>query len=182
MIADEENLIKQAQGGDSGSFGELYHHYSPAIYRFVLLKVNQRQMAEDLTHDVFTNAWQSIGRYTHQGFPFSSWLYQIARNRVIDHYRTHKKQTSIDLLDEDVLKEHGLEEIKLDNSLDVKRVRKAITELSSEQQDVVLMRFMEDMSHQEIAAALDKSEGAVRLLQHRAINKLKNLFSNDNGR
>ncbi|MDP2695654.1 MAG: RNA polymerase sigma factor [bacterium] len=181
MVEEEDNLIQLSKDGDAGSFGELYSHYLPQIYRFVVLKVSQRQLAEDLTHEVFMSAWQNIGRYASQGFPFSSWLYQIARNRVIDHYRTQKHHSSIDDIDEDVFRTHGFDELKLDNELDIKKIRQAMKHISPEQQDVILMKFVEDLSHQEIAAALDKSEGAIRLLQHRGINKLKDILIDDDG-
>lgn len=157
-------------------FGQLYDHYVPQIYRFVLLKVNNKTEAEDLTHDVFLSAWQNLKRYKFQGFPFSSWLYQIARNRVIDYYRTKKNHTSFENLDEDFLKVVGVAEHHLETILEVEKVREVIAQLSPEQQDVIVLKFVEDLSNEEIADALNKSEGAVRLLQHRAINNLKQLL------
>jgi len=96
-IADgEENLIIEAIRGESSAFGQLYDHYQPRIYRFILVKVGHREEAEDLTHQVFLNAWKNIDGYQHRGFPFSSWLYSIARNAVIDYYRTNKNEVPLD--------------------------------------------------------------------------------------
>ena len=88
MLDGEKRIIQDAVGGEASAFGLLYDHYQPKIYRFVLVKVGRREEAEDLTHQIFLHALQNIGSYEHLGFPFSSWLYQIARNQIIDHYRT----------------------------------------------------------------------------------------------
>lgn len=176
MLEAEYNLIEQAKKGEVEPFGKLYDHYIAQIYRFVLVKVNNRAEAEDLTHDVFLSAWQNIKGYKHKGFPFSSWLYQIARNKVIDHYRTKKANTSFENLDENLLKVVGVVENRLEKVLQIEHVKGAISQLSPEQQDVVIMKFVEDLSNDEIAKALSKTEGAVRLLQHRAVNNLKEIL------
>ena len=88
MLEDEYKIIKRAQRGDQEHFGRLYDHYTPQIYRFVFFKVGHQQEAEDLTHEIFLNAWKNIDNFTYRGHPFSSWLYQIARNRIIDYYRS----------------------------------------------------------------------------------------------
>lgn len=176
MLEGEDNLIRRAKKGEAEPFGQLYDHYIAPIYRFVLVKVNNRAEAEDLTHDVFLSAWQNLKGYKHKGFPFSSWLYQIARNKVIDHYRTRKPHASIENLDEDLLKVVGVVETNLNVVLEIEQVQKAITQLSPEQQDVIILKFTEDLSNEEIADALGKTEGAVRLLQHRAVNNLKALL------
>ena len=92
---EEEQLIRSAVGGDSSAFGSLYDRYQPAIYRFIVVKVGSREEAEDITHHVFLSAWQKVRTYKHRGHPFSSWLYQIARNMVIDHYRSKKNDVSL---------------------------------------------------------------------------------------
>ena len=181
MLEGEDKLIKGSQTGKSADFGQIYDHYLPQIYRFVLMKVGHKQEAEDLVHEVFISAWQNISSYLPRGFPFSSWLYQIARNKVIDFYRVKKTTVAIEMVDESLFKIIDAVEKNLDTDMDLKRVSQAIIKLTPDQQDVVLMRFVEDLSHQEISAALDKSEGAIRLLQHRAINNLKNILEKDDG-
>jgi RNA polymerase sigma-70 factor (ECF subfamily) len=181
MLDNEQELIKRAKKGESECFGRLYDHYLPQIYRYVLLKVTNRQEAEDLTHEVFLSAWQNLRGYRHRGFPFSSWLYNIARNRVIDFYRTRKIHTSLDNLDENLVKTVSAVAQEVDFSLDWEKIKAALKYLTEEQRDVVVMRFVEDLSHQEIAAALNKSEGAVRLIQHRAIQSLKNILGDYGG-
>ncbi|MEK7641125.1 MAG: sigma-70 family RNA polymerase sigma factor [Patescibacteria group bacterium] len=181
MLEGEHKLIEQAKDGQQESFGKLYDHYITPIYRFVMVKVNHRDDAEDLTHEVFLSAWQNLKNYKFQGFPFSSWLYQIARNKVIDHYRTKKMHSSIDDVDENIFEIVGALEKGLDTSIALETVKEAIASLSPDQQDVLVMKFVEDLNNGEIATALKKSDGAVRLLQHRAINNLKaKLISSEN--
>ncbi len=177
MIEGEENLITEAKQGSAASFGKLYDHYIAPIYRFIYMKVTNRHEAEDLTHEVFLSAWQNLYRYRPQGFPFSSWLYQIARNRVIDHYRLRKNNVSIEGLDVDIVSAVSSVEHTLDDDLSLRHVRSAMQRLNHDQQDVVLMKFMQDLSHGEIAKIMGRSEGAVRLIQHRAISELKRLLN-----
>ena len=177
MLEEEKKHIKQAQGGNQESFGIIYDHYVSQIYRFVFFKVSVKQVAEDLTHEIFLSAWQNIKNYKQKQFPISSWLYQIARNKVIDHYRTDKKNISIDTEDfaEETL---GFEEQDdLDIPFAINKVKSLIKLLKPEYQEVLIMRYVEDLDHKEIASALNKSEGAVRLIQHRAINILKELYT-----
>ena len=90
-MKEEPELIKKAKNRNPEAFGLLYDQYLPAIYRFILLKIGDKVTTEDLAHQVFLSAWQNIENYQTQGFPFSSWLYRIAHNAVIDYYRTGKK-------------------------------------------------------------------------------------------
>ena len=176
MIEGEQNLINQAKQGDASSFGVLYNKYLPQIYRFIFLKVSSKTEAEDLAHEVFLNAWQNLPKYKDQGFPFSSWLYQIARNRTIDHFRTKKPIASIDALAEEKIELVSVNNSNVDDFLQVGLVKSAIHELKEEHQNVLIMRFIEDMSPAQIANILGKSEGAVRLIQHRAIIELRELL------
>lgn len=174
MLDGEHLIIKNAVRGEASAFGLLYDHYQPKIYRFVLIKVSHREEAEDLTHQVFLHAWQNIRRYEDLGFPFSSWLYQIARNQIIDHYRTKKRALRIeDLADAEIPPlEHSLTDMA-DERRALDEVHRALRKLPADYQDVILMRFVEDLSLKDTAAALGKSEGAVKLLQHRAVRALR---------
>jgi RNA polymerase sigma-70 factor (ECF subfamily) len=179
MIDGEEQLIKSAVGGDSSAFGALYDRYQPAIYRFVAVKVGSREEAEDITHHVFLSAWQKVGGYKHRGHPFSSWLYQIARNLVIDHYRAKKDDISLDKLDPDSSIIPAVAQLDLSVKLQLEKVHRAIAELKTEHQDVIILRFVEDLPLKEVAAILKKSEGAIKLAQHRAIKELKKKLGDD---
>lgn len=179
MIEAEQSYIARAREGDSSAFGALYESYAPAIYRFIAVKVSTRQEAEDLLHEVFMSAWQKLPGFTEQGFPFGSWLYKIARNRVIDHYRTKKVSVSID--DET----SGFEDLEdkvtpvgeaLDQTLDIEAIKGALDQLSDEQREVIEMRFMADLSPAEIAQITGKREGTVRIIQFRALKKIKDII------
>jgi RNA polymerase sigma-70 factor, ECF subfamily len=176
MIDGEDKLIRGAKRGKTENFSTLYAHYVPSIYRFIYMKVTHREEAEDLTHEVFLSAWQNLGSYQSRGFPFSSWLYQIARNKVIDYYRLRKVKVALEDASPEQLKAEGDPAAELDKQFTLETVRSAIRSLSHDKQDVLLMKFMEDLPHEEIARTLAKSEGAVRLIQHRAINELKKLL------
>ncbi len=177
MLDGEKQLIANAKRrGGASSFGKLYDYYQPKIYRFVYLKVSNREEAEDITHQVFLSAWQNIKAYTFQGFPFSSWLYRIARNRVIDHYRTSKSTQSIEGTEAMLISSQENIVSATDNALEIERIQVALKRLPLDQQDVLIMRFVDDMPHKDIAAALKKTEGAVKVIQHRALKKLKGIL------
>lgn len=180
MIGDSnlQDCVKRAQNGEAEAFGHLYDHYHAQIYRFVFLRVSSKQVAEDLAHEVFASAWKQIGSYEERGYPFSSWLYRIARNKVVDHYRTKREETDIEAVDPGhFAEEAGLEE-KFDDALQLAEVQSALVELSDDYQEVIILRFIEELSVRETAKALDKSESSVKVTQHRALKKLK-AFLND---
>ncbi len=173
MLEAEQDIVAAAKKGDAISFGKLYDHYVKPIYRFIAVKVSVRQEAEDLTHEVFLTAWQKLPSFTFRGFPFSSWLYRIARNRVIDHYRTKKQHADINEVDEGLLGITDSHEAGVDTALTLSKIYEAMKGLNADQQDVLILRFVDDLSPAEIAEVLDKSEGAVRIIQHRAVETLK---------
>ncbi len=173
MLDGESKLVEKAVEGDSSAFGSLYDHYQPAIYRFVVVKVGSREEAEDITHHVFLSAWTNVRTYKHRGHPFSSWLYQIARNMVVDHYRSKKDDISLDKLDPESSIIPAVAQSDLSIKLQLEKVHIAIKELKPDYQDVIILRFVEDLPLKEVAAILKKSEGAIKLLQHRAIKELK---------
>ncbi len=182
MLDGEEKLIGDAVKGKSSAFAPLYDHYQPMIYRFVFVKVGRREDAEDITHQVFLSAWQNIGNYKHRGHPFSSWLYQIARNQVVDHYRAKKSEVSLEVMDPDYFVAPAIAHFDLSTKLEMEKVRVAIAQLKPEYQDVVIMRFIEDLSLKESAQALAKTEGAIKLMQHRAIKELQRVLDEQSGK
>ncbi len=170
---NDKRLVKDAVRGDSSAFGSLYDRYQAMIYRFVFVKVGRREDAEDITHQVFMAAWQSIRGYKDLGHPFSSWLYQIARNMVVDHYRARKSETSLEKMDPDYFVVPASAQFDLATKLEIERVRAAIAALKPDYQDVIIMRFIEDLPLRDVARAMDRTEGAIKLMQHRAIKELK---------
>lgn len=172
-MKDEEQLISKARGGDAQAFGKLYDTYVTRIYRFVFLKVSNKHDAEDLTHQVFMSAWESIGRFEFRGFPFSSWLYRIAGNAVIDFYRTSHSHLDIEAVPEERFAETPRIDLALDRTQELDLVKSVIPKLEPDQQNVLIMKFVDDLSNKEIAQALSKTEGAIRVIQHRALKQLR---------
>lgn len=176
----EHDILKRAMQGEASAFGLLYDIYQPKIYRFIYLKVSNSEEAEDLTHQVFLSAWEHISRFVDQQVPISSWLYQIARNKVIDHYRTRRIQIPLEDSPESALiAEHDDVGARVQESMDKELVRKHLQRLPQDYQDIIIMKFVEDLSNTEIAAATGKNAGALRVLQHRALKQLKKLIEED---
>lgn len=172
---EEQRLVARSVEGESSAFGLLYDRYLPKIYRFVFFKIGHREEAEDLTHQIFLSAWENIRTFQQQGLPISSWLYKIARNRVIDHYRTKKINVPLD----DISQELSLITDELhdtDTRMLLERVYTSLHHLVDEQQEVIVLRFIEELTHKEIAAVMEKNEIAVRVLQHRAVRNLKKIL------
>lgn len=176
MLDGENKLIEQAIKGRPSAFGSLYDYYQPKIYRFVLIKVGRREDAEDLTHEVFKSAWESIRTYKNLGHPFSSWLYRIARNQIIDFWRTRRQEASLERIDPEYFVVPATAQFDVSDRMEMEKVQSAISKLKPAYQDVIVMRFVEDLPIKEVAATLDKSEGAIKLLQHRAIRELKKVL------
>lgn len=176
MLEDEQNLVARAKRGESSAFGSLYDFYMPRIYRFVLVKVGHREEAEDLTHQTFLKAWENIHTYDFQGYPFGSWLYRIARNAVIDHHRKARPHASIDFIPADLLRSEENPATKAELEMEWEHLLVSVRKLKDIEQDVLIMRFVEDMTHREIGEAVGKTEGAVKVIQHRALKSLKKLI------
>ena len=173
--SDISLLVNKAKDGDADAFGRLYDMHVDRVYQHVYYRVGNIADAEDLTQQVFLKAWQAIGRYKKTASPFLSWLIRISHNLVIDFYRSNKARTYLDF---DIVAsepESGPEHLA-ETHFDQQQVRRAILELPDDQQQVVLMRFIEDLSYPEIAASLGKSEGAVRVIQHRALVRLRKIL------
>lgn len=174
---NEKELLESAIRGEASSFGLLYDKYQPRIFRFIFLKVSQREEAEDLTHQVFLSAWQNIETFEDQGLPLTSWLYKIARNKVIDHYRTKKQVTSIDSIPDEILSiTTESSENELESKMGIEAVYKALRQLPSDYQEIILMRFVEELTPSEISKITGKNNGAVRVLQFRALRQLKKVL------
>lgn len=175
MLEDEEIIIKRAKGGEAEAFGLLYDHYLPPIYRFVLFRVNHREEAEDITHQTFLKAWERIEQYEPQGHPFGSWLYRIARNTVIDTHRKSNPHVGLDEVASHLTEKESQPDL-LDAKIEWEILLGAISELKEIEQEVLFLRFVEDLSHEEAARVVSKSEGAVKLIQHRALKNLKSIL------
>ena len=177
----EEELVYKAQQGDSEAFGALYDLHFTKIYRFIFLKVRRKPDAEDLSHQVFLSAWKNINGFSYQGFPFSTWLYRIAQNTVIDFYRTAKNHLDIEEVGEEKFGFSEDLERGLETALAIEEVATALQDLTEDEQNVIIMKFVNELGNKEIAEALKKTEGAIRVIQHRALKQLREKLEKKNG-
>lgn len=161
---------------DPGAFGELYDLHFDRIYAYIYRKTGDRQAAEDLTADTFMKALMHIRGYRYTGQPFAAWLYRIASNVVIDYYRVRRPTAPLEEGLPNTIAGNTPEEAALALD-DQQAIARAVRSLSPDQQDVVLMRFAGDMKLKDIAAALGKTEGAVKALLFRALGALRSKLS-----
>lgn len=173
---DDSVLISRARQRDATAFGILYERYIDKVYRYIAYRTSSTVIAEDLTAEVFLNAWRSIERYEDRGYAFSTWLLRLAHNEVTDHYRTRRNDVS--LPDTDIhsssLPEPGhFVELQVDQMTLIR----AIKQLPDEWRQIVLLRFVEGLPFEEIASIIGKSSGACRVIQHRALARLRELLT-----
>ncbi len=174
----QSELVLLAKAGDAEAFGNLYETYLDRIYRYIYFRVTDEQTAEDLISQVFTKAWENLDRYQPSGRPFIAWLYTIAHNTVIDHYRTRKDTVAIEntiSLASDAPSPD--EQVELHFEAD--NLRAALQTLTPEQQQVIVLKFIAGMTTDEIAVQLQKSAGAIRALQMRALQALAKQMEKD---
>jgi RNA polymerase sigma-70 factor (ECF subfamily) len=168
-------LVRKAKRGDREAYGMLYLKHLDSIYRYIYFRVNQdRYEAEDLTEIVFFKAWDKLDYFEEDGVGFRAWIYKIAHNLVIDHYRDNKKRAE---LNDSIPDESQNVEEKVLKDLESKNLLKAIEQLSEEQREVITMKFIEGFSNKEIGKVLNKGDDAVRALKFRALKKLRKLLS-----
>jgi len=174
-LAPIPDVIDRARNGDAAAFGEIYDTHVDSVYRYLLYRVREPSDAEDLTSEVFTRAFANVHRYRWQGKSFLAWLYTIARNAVTDRRRRDRPTVELD-------NAHGLAEegpTAHDRAVlgeEVDALRGAVKHLTGEQQEVLVLRFVDDLSSREVADILGKNEGAIRALQFRALGRLRRIL------
>lgn len=172
--AQLEEILKKAQAGSGEALAHLYNHYFDRIYRFIYYRVSHKETAEDLTEDVFVKLFSKL-KGLEQTAAFEGWLFQIARNQVIDYYRSKKQTVALEDVENTLEYETNIVDVvnlKTQQMVFIKLLR----ELTPEQQQVIKLKFLEDLDNDVIAQALNKTEGAIRVIQHRAIARLKELI------
>ncbi len=168
--SESVRLIKRAAGGDFEAFGELYSIYLDRIYRYVFYQIMDKMTAEDVTEEVFLKAWKAIGSCRDKEETFSSWLYRIAHNQVIDNLRSQRKHLSIDM---ESLAEVGGPELEAEEKLERQELLGTISDLPQNQKQVIILKFIEGLDNREIGRIMGKSQGAIRVLQMRALATLR---------
>ena len=170
-MQDEENLVRRAQHHDQEAFAQLYEEHFDKIYRYVTFKIGNETEAEDMTQQVFLNAFQSISSFKWKGIPFSAWLFRIAHNQVVDYFR-RKKHTTVPL-DESLASSDDNPQLVVERKLDIEQLLLATKELTEAQREVISLRFAGELPIAQVAKAMGKSQGAVKALQHSAIVALR---------
>ena len=168
-------LVQQAQNGDPEAFGKLYDRYVDQVYRYIAYRVASAAVAEDLTSETFLRALRRIGTFTWQGRDVGAWFTTIARNLVADHYKSGRYR--LELTTDDVTDSgsaptiEGPERAVLEGMTN-KVLLQAVKQLNAEQQECIVLRFLQGLSVAETAQVMGKNDGAIKALQYRAIRTL----------
>jgi RNA polymerase sigma-70 factor (ECF subfamily) len=175
VIEDEARLIQLAKQGNAEAFGVLYDRHYDAVYRYSYYRVSDATMAQDLTSEVFVRMVDKLDTYRVKGRPLLAWLYTIARNLITDMHRQKEKAMQVPLEEATTIGQDGRQELArgVDQQLQADCLASALEHLTEEQRQVILLRFMEDYRNGQVARILDKSEGAIKALQHRALKSLR---------
>lgn len=169
-LPGEVHLVRRATSGDSEAFAQLYDAYVARVYRYIYFRVTDDAATEDLTSQVFLKAWESLDRYEMGSSPFVAWLYTIARNLVIDYYRTKKESVPLEDIHTLTNNETPVEEVEA--RFDLQAMRDALQFLTDDQQQVLILKFIAGLPNENIARIMNKREGAVRALQMRALQTM----------
>ena len=177
----EKEIVGKAQQGDALSISILYERYYDRIFRYVSFKTSSFVESEDITAEVFVKMIQSIQSFRWQGYQFSSWIFKIAHNLVVDYYRKKSRGTDVpleeasSLHDESSLNPEDVEHV-VDINLRMQSIQAGLRELTDLQKEVIRLRFVAGLSIAETASVVDKKENAVKALQHSGLKKLKKLL------
>lgn len=170
------SLMRRAQQGETAAFGILYERHRMSIYRYIAYRTERQDVADDLTAEVFLNAWRALPRYQDRGASVRAWLLRLAHNEVVDHYRTRRPETALTEDGPGVPALHGPEgalELKVEQAA----LLAALRLLGDEARQLILLRFVERLSFEEIGEVLGKQSNACRQLQHRALARLRAVLS-----
>ena len=169
----DAELITRARRGEVSAIGRLYDRHRESIFRYLWIRLDDRQLAEDLTGDVFMRMLAALPRYRMQGLPFRAWLYRIAHNLLVDYFRKMNHQATVPL---DAVEEQGAGDDPdrvIEQTLLSERLQVALMRLEPTQCEVVVLRFLAGLSLQETALTLGKTEAAIKALQHRGLSGLR---------
>ena len=177
--ANIEKLVKDAQKGDAAALADLYERFFDRIYRYVSFKSGSRDEAEDITGDVFVKMLESIHSFKWQGHPFSSWLFRIAHNLIVDYFRRAARKKTVPLEAAAATVGTTPDDINrvVETNLTMAEIRVAMQGLTSLQQEVISLRFAGGLSVSEMATALGKNDNAVKALQHVGLKKLRTILA-----
>lgn len=172
---DDRLLIERVRRGDQDAARALFERYFDRIYNYVYARLGRPEDAEDLAIDTMTRSLTRLDLFQDQGVAFSSWVYRIAHNATIDHYRRQGKVTLVPLENATLPESDDPSQLALDE-LSNAELRDALGQLTDEQQQVLILRFFQDLSAVQVAEVIGKSVGAVQALQHRALASLERVL------
>ncbi|MCW2632797.1 MAG: polymerase subunit sigma-70 [Pseudonocardia sp.] len=170
-------LVKATQAGDMQAFAGLYDRYHEVVFRYVLFRINDRGVAEDLTHETFLRALRRIATVSYQGRDIGAWFITIARNLVLDHVKSSRyrlEQTTSEIADLSPTTS-GPEQQVVDGVTHDELLR-CVAKLNPDQQECIALRFLQGLSVAETARLMGRNEGAIKALQHRAVRRLGQLL------
>jgi len=179
-VQEERTIVQRAQKNDPNAFAELYEAYFDKIYRYIVIKIGDREEAEDMTQQVFLKAHKSISSFKWKGVPFSAWLYRIAHNQIVDYLR--KKTKRPDTLPDEIQvsdKPEKNPEQLAEKRMDIQQLLEATKGLTEAQREVISLRFGGEMPTARVAEIMGKSQGAIKALQHSAIVSLRKTLLTD---
>ncbi|SFQ40798.1 RNA polymerase sigma-70 factor, ECF subfamily [Amycolatopsis arida] len=184
--AEAWDLVRAAQGGDSGAFGRLYDRYVDVVYRYVLFRLNDRDLAEDVTSETFLRALRRITSVSYQGRDVGAWFVTIARNLVLDHVKSSRFR--LEVVTDEVAESGcapfggtppqppvGPEQQVLSDATNTELLR-CVNQLGDDQRECIVLRFLQGLSVAETARIMNRNEGAIKALQHRAVRRLAQLL------
>ncbi len=177
-MMNETDLIKQAQAGKPDAFSELYARYHKSVYTYIYYRVGERPLAEDLTSDVFERMVKQIQTWRPTGKPFIAWLYTIAGNLVINHVRRQNLVEWYPLNETEVYSGDSLM-AHIGKKLEREKLAAALNQLTEEQRQVIILRFLQQQPVKAIAKTIGKSDASIKSLQRRAINALRRILENE---
>ncbi|MDD3948463.1 MAG: sigma-70 family RNA polymerase sigma factor [Anaerolineaceae bacterium] len=179
-LTEEEILINKSRT-DPEAFGLLYERYVDKIFNYVYFRVGSTDDAQDLTAKVFFKALKSISSYRHMGLPFSAWLYRIAHNLVANYHRDRSKmvEISIENLTITDTSKASAPEVQLSKQQDNAYLLKLINDLSPQKKELIILKFVQRLSNEEIGQIFGKTEGAIKSLYHRTLLELKDRAKDD---
>ncbi|MBI2304182.1 MAG: sigma-70 family RNA polymerase sigma factor [Chloroflexi bacterium] len=177
-MPDEAEIVNRAKKGDETALAELYETYFEPVYRYVALRVNSTADAEDITEQVFLRMLEAIGSYQWRNTPFSAWLFRIAHNQVVDHWRrsARERKLAVEMMATSEVWRPVSAETALEVRLRLEELVQALKQLTGAQQRVVALRFGAELSLAETARIMGKSEGAVKALQHSALAAMRRIL------
>jgi RNA polymerase sigma-70 factor (ECF subfamily) len=179
-FATEDRLLSQANLGDQTAITEIYERYFPAMYQFIRLQVDDSGLAEDIASEVFFKFVDAVGGRSSPRLSLRGWLFRVARNEIYRHYGKIRQFSTSALDDWLSIPSEGDLEVQFIHSVDLERARQALRMLAADQQEVLILRFVEELDLQEVAEIMGRNVGAIKSLQFRAISTLRQILGESN--